>query len=91
MANEAKVFYGLNNVHYAKLTEATDPETGAVVSSYATPKRWPGSVNIALDPSGNPVIFSADNSAYYTVSNNRGYEGDFESAKIHDQLSATSR
>lgn len=86
MANNAKVFYGLSNVHYAILTETRDPDTGVVTSSYGTPKPWPGAVNISLDPSGNPTIFSADNSAYYTIANNRGYEGDFECAMIPDDV-----
>ena len=82
---EAKVFYGLSNVHYAKLTETTDAQ-GNVVTSYGTPKKWPGAVNIQLDPSGNPTFFSADNIAYYALSNNRGYEGDFESAMIPEDI-----
>lgn len=86
MAEKAKVFYGLSNVHYALLTETTDPVTGKITSSYGTPKLWPGAVNIQLDPSGNPIIFSADNTAYYTISNNQGYEGDFESALIPDDV-----
>lgn len=86
MANKSKVFYGLSNVHYAKLTETVDPITGAVTTSYGAPKAWPGAVHLTLDPNGNPVIFSADNSAYYTISNNRGYEGDFECAKIPDDI-----
>lgn len=86
MANsEAKVFYGLSNVHYAKLTETVD-ESGNIVSSYGTPKKWPGAVNIQLDPSGNPTFFSADNIAYYALANNRGYEGDFESALIPEDV-----
>lgn len=86
MANsEAKVFYGLSNVHYAKLTEIVD-ENGKIVSSYGTPKKWPGAVNIQLDPSGNPTFFSADNIAYYALANNRGYEGDFESALIPEDV-----
>ena len=86
MANsEAKVFYGLSNVHYAKLTETVD-ENGKIVSSYGTPKKWPGAVNIQLDPSGNPTFFSADNIAYYALANNRGYEGDFESALIPEDV-----
>ena len=86
MANsEAKVFYGLSNVHYAKLTETID-ENGKIVSSYGTPKKWPGAVNIQLDPSGNPTFFSADNIAYYALANNRGYEGDFESALIPEDV-----
>ena len=86
MPTEAKVFYGLSNVHYALLTETVDPETGTVTTSYGTPKLWPGAVNITLDPSGDPIIFSADNTAYYTIANNQGYEGDFECALIPDDI-----
>lgn len=82
---DAKVFYGLSNVHYAMLTETVD-EQGNVTTSYGTPKKWPGAVNISLDASGNPTFFSADNIAYYALSNNRGYEGDFESALIPDEV-----
>lgn len=86
MANdEKKVYFGLTNVHYAKLHETVD-EHGQIVTSYDTPKRWPGAVSIALDPQGNPVVFSADNGAYYTLLNNRGYEGDYECARIPDDV-----
>lgn len=77
---EKKVFYGLRNVHYALLTESEG------VSSYGDVKKWPGAVSISLDPNGNPVIFSADNSAYYTIANNRGYQGDYECARIPDDV-----
>lgn len=83
---EGKVVYGLSNVHYALLTETVDPQTGVITSSYDTPKIWPGAVNITLDPSGNPVVFSADNTAYYTIANNQGYEGDYECARIPDDV-----
>lgn len=86
MADKAKVMYGLSNVHYALLTESTDPITGEIVSTYGPVKAWPGAVNITLDPSGNPVIFSADNTAYYTLINNQGYEGSFETALIPDDI-----
>lgn len=86
MADKAKVMYGLSNVHYAMLTETTDPITGEIVSTYGDVKAWPGAVNITLDPSGNPVIFSADNTAYYTLINNKGYEGSFETALIPDDI-----
>lgn len=82
---EAKVFYGLSNVHYAPLTETVD-EQGNVTTSYGAPKKWPGAVNIQLDPAGAPTFFSADNIAYYALANNRGYEGDFESALIPDDV-----
>lgn len=84
MPNDAKVFYGLSNVHYALATETT--YGGVTTTTYGTPKAWPGAVNITLDPSGNPVIFSADNTAYYTIANNQGYEGDFECAMIPDDI-----
>ena len=83
--DEKKVYFGLKNVHYAKLHETVD-EHGEVVTSYDTPQRWPGAVNIQLDPQGAPVVFSADNSAYYTLLNNRGYEGDYECARIPDDI-----
>lgn len=86
MANTAKVFYGLSNVHYAPLVESRNPETGAIVTTYGAPKLWPGAVNIQLDPNGDPIIFSADNTAYYTISNNKGYEGSFECAMIPDDV-----
>ena len=85
-AKESKVFYGLCNVHYAKITESTNPDTGVVTTSYATPKSWPGSVAMQLDPSGNPTFFSADNIAYYALPNNRGYEGDYECASIPEDV-----
>jgi len=84
MPNDAKVFYGLCNVYYALATETT--VDGVTTTTYDTPKAWPGAVNITLDPSGNPVIFSADNTAYYTIANNQGYEGDFECAMIPDDV-----
>jgi len=82
---EKKVFFGLSNVHYAKLHESLDDQ-GNIVTSYDTPKKWPGAVALGLDPQGNPVVFSADNGAYYTLSNNRGYEGDYECARIPDDV-----
>lgn len=87
MSNDAKkVFYGLSNVYYAMLTESVDPKTNKIVSTYGTPKRWPGAVSIQLDPSGDPIVFPADNSAYYSLVNNQGYSGQFESAMIPDDI-----
>ena len=82
---EKKVYFGLSNVHYAKLHEVAD-EHGNIITTYDTPKKWPGAVSIALDPQGAPVVFSADNGAYYTLLNNRGYEGDYECARIPDDV-----
>lgn len=81
----AKVKYGLKNVHYAIVTETTD-STGAVTSSYGTVKAWPGAVNISLDAQGDDSPFYADDGVYYTVGNNNGYSGTFESALIPEDV-----
>ena len=84
MANKIK--FGLNNVHYAILTESTDSQTGKITSSYGTVKSWPGAVNLSLEPQGTDSPFYADDRVYYRVSKNNGYSGDFESALIPDDV-----
>ncbi len=80
MANKIK--YGLKNVHYAMAT--IDQQTGA--ATYASPKRMPGGVSIAFEPSGESNSFYADNIAYATFGANAGYEGDLELAMIQDDF-----
>jgi phi13 family phage major tail protein len=76
-----KVKYGLKNTYYAVITEA-----GGVVA-YATPKRVPGAVNIALKPAGEKVKFPADDIEDYFGENvNNGYDGDLEMALIPDDF-----
>jgi phi13 family phage major tail protein len=76
-----KVKYNLKNVHYALLS--TD-EDGKV--SYDTPVAIPGAVSIGLDANGEPSNFYADGYAYYTISNNMGYEGDLEIAMVPESF-----
>ena len=76
MAN--KIMYGLKNVHYAKLTETTDPITGEVSYSYGTVKAWPGAVSLSLEPQSEVLKEYADDVEWYVQESNNGYEGEFE-------------
>lgn len=77
MANKVK--FGLKNVYYAKLTEASD---GTV--TYETPAAIKGAVNLSLSPSGETTSFYADDVEYYTSIQNNGYEGTLEVAILPD-------
>lgn len=76
MAN--KVLFGLKNVHYAPYT----PSTG----EYGDVKPWPGAVSLAMEPQGDTTTFYADNVPYYVTTSNAGYQGDFESAVIPEDV-----
>lgn len=76
-----KVKYNLRNVHYALLTFNAQ---GNPV--FGTPIHIPGAVSLSLEANGEPSIFYADGYAYYTVSNNQGYEGDLEIAMLPDSF-----
>lgn len=81
MPKKNKVKFNICNVHYALLTMGAD---GAV--SFAEPVPMPGAVSLSLDPNGEPSNFYADGYAYYTVSNNMGYEGDLELAMVPESF-----
>ena len=82
MANSKnKIKFNIRNVHYAKLTVS---ETGEV--TFAKPVPMPGAVSLSLDPTGEPSVFYADGYAYYTISNNQGYEGDLELALVPESF-----
>ena len=69
-----KVKFGLNKVHYAKITSWTEDS----VPTFATPVRIPGDVSLSIDASGGTDNFYADNGVYYVINNNSGYEGELE-------------
>jgi phi13 family phage major tail protein len=76
-----KVKFNICNVHYAK---QNIDEDGNV--SYEVPVAMPGAVSLAMDPNGEPSVFYADGYAYYTISNNQGYEGDLELAMVPESF-----
>ena len=73
-----KVKFGLNKVHYAKITAWTDDG----VPTFATPVRIPGAVSLSIDAEGEAENFYADNGVYYVINNNSGYTGDLEIALV---------
>lgn len=80
MADSNKVKFGLKNVYYAVLTE------NAGIITYGTPVAIKGAVNLSLDAQGDETNFFADDTKYYNVTNNAGYSGSLELAKIPDQF-----
>ena len=76
-----KVKFNICNVHYAIVMLNPD---GTV--TFNTPVPMPGAVSLSLDPNGEPKNFYADGFAYYTISNNMGYEGDLELALIPESF-----
>ena len=54
--------------------------------TFGTPVAMPGAVSLSLEPNGEPSNFYADGYAYYTISNNMGYEGDLELAMVPESF-----
>ena len=81
MANKVK--FGLSNVYISKVTYSEGSYT------YGTPFALKGAVNLTLDPEGDSADFYADNTKYFTASNNQGYSGSLEIALISDEFRTT--
>jgi phi13 family phage major tail protein len=66
---ENRVVFGLENAHYAVITEGEDG-----THTYGAPVPLQGSVELTLEPRGETTDFYADNTLYYTSVSNQGYE-----------------
>jgi phi13 family phage major tail protein len=75
-----KVRFGLDNVAIAFLKDDG--------STYDTPVKIKGAVNLSTSPEGDSEIFYADNTPYYTCTTNSGYTGDLEIALLPDDIKA---
>ena len=80
-AKKNKVKFNICNVYYALITVDEDGEV-----TFGTPVAMPGAVSLSLEPNGEPSNFYADGYAYYTISNNMGYEGDLELAMVPESF-----
>ena len=76
-----KVKFNICSVHYALITVDDDGDV-----TFGTPVAMPGAVSLSLEPNGEPSNFYADGYAYYTISNNMGYEGDLELAMVPESF-----
>lgn len=76
-----KVKFNVCNVHYALQKVGSD---GGI--TFEPPVPMPGAVSLSLEPNGEPESFYADGIEYYTISNNMGYDGDFEVALIPESF-----
>lgn len=84
MEKKNKIKFGLQDVHYAIVTETeTD---GVIKSTYTKPKAWPGAVSASFDPEGEDSPFYADNTVYAMTSSNSGYSAELEVARIPEEI-----
>jgi phi13 family phage major tail protein len=82
-ATNNKVKYGLKNVYYVPITAFSDDN----VPTYGTPVRYPGAVNLSMDPSGEHIVFRADDIDYWEANGGEaGYDGTFEAALVPDSF-----
>lgn len=79
---ENKVQFGLSEAHYAKCTYDSTTKT----YTYATPKAYPGMVNLNLPAEVAEIIKYADNIAYYRNVKNNGFNGDLETVLVPDDF-----
>ena len=79
--SQNKITFGLEKVHVAFMLDEETP-------IWDEPIHIPGAVNFSTDPQGGESTFYADNTTYFTHTNNDGYTGDLQMALIPDEVLA---
>lgn len=80
---ENKVTFGLKNVHVAPI-KAIDAVTGVI--TYDEIFKFPGAMELTLDPKGESGAIEADDIDYHFMNSNEGYEGKLKVAHIIDMF-----
>lgn len=80
---ENKVTFGLKNVHVAPV-KTLAPDTGVI--TYDEIFRFPGAMELALDPKGESGSIDADDIAYHFMNSNEGYDGKLKIPHIIDMF-----
>ena len=75
-----KVKFGLKNFYIAPL------DFDGTKYTYEVPFKVPGAVALGMDPSGESGDFYADDTIYYSSTENQGYSGDLEIADTPDEM-----
>ena len=80
---ENTVTYGLKNVHIAPI-ESINSETKVI--SYGQIFRFPGAMNLELEPKGESKAIQADDVDYHFMNSNEGYEGKLKVPHITEEF-----
>ena len=80
---ENKVTFGLKNVHIAPI-ETISGDTNVI--SYGKIFRFPGAMNLELEPKGESKAIPADDVDYHFMNSNEGYEGKLKVPHITEEF-----
>ncbi|WP_105143825.1 major tail protein [Streptococcus suis] len=82
MAEQNKVTFGLQDVHWAEVTKEGSDGT----LTYGAVERLRGAAELTLDPTGDSGSYKADNINYYTAESNDGYTGTLKVASLTQEF-----
>lgn len=88
MADTEKIEYGLSSIFFAPLT-STFGSDGTETHTYGKPIALKGAKSLSKSPEGDQTSIYADDTKYYTVTNNNGYSGDLGFIYFSDDIRKT--